>query len=226
VYAEVYGPAEKQEFSKPFLLLPRALLNVAGAKEIAELPPNLKGSEPEVQRHVLELVRPNLSPELWNRIDETVVFNRLQRENMDIITDMGLKRIADRLEESQSMTLDVSASAKSVLSEMGYDVRYGARPLKRTLTRALLNPLSRLILSGEIVSGDTVYVRTRAEAEKAQQQSKYLLGWIATNSASDNKNDVVIIRNHKAKPEEEEVEGGEEEKWDDNHLLLEERHVS
>jgi C-terminal, D2-small domain, of ClpB protein len=200
-----------------------ALFNIAGAKEIAELPPNLKGSEPEVQRHVLDLVRPNLSPELWNRIDETVVFNRLQRENMDTIADMGLKRIADRLEESQSMTLDVSASAKSVLSEMGYDVRYGARPLKRTLTRALLNPLSRLILSGEIVSGDTVYVRTRAEAEKGHEQSKFLLGWIATNSASADKNDVVIIRNHKAKPEEEEEgdDDDEEEKWNESHLLLE-----
>lgn len=174
----------------------------------------------------MELVRLNLSPELWNRIDETVVFNRLQRENMDTITDMGLKRIADRLDESQSMTLDVSLTAKSVLSEMGYDIRYGARPLKRTLTRALLNPLSRLILSGEIISGDPVLVRTRAEAEKAQQQSKFLLGWISTNAASDNKNDVVIIRNHKAKLEEEEDQEEEEEKWDASHLLLEEgRHV-
>jgi C-terminal, D2-small domain, of ClpB protein len=180
-----------------------------------------------VREHILELVRPHLSPELWNRIDETVVFNRLQRENMDTITEMGLKRIAERLHESQSMTLDVSSTAKSVLSEMGYDIRYGARPLKRTLTRALLNPLSRLILSGEIISGDTVFVRTRAEAEKAQQQSKsFLLGWSSTSAASDNKNDVVIIRNHKAKLEEEEDEDEDEEKWDENHLLLdEERHA-
>jgi hypothetical protein len=132
---------------------------------------------------------------------------------MDVIAEIGIKEIAKRLDEGQNMTLDVSENAKSVLAERGYDVRYGARPLKRTLNRELLNPLSRLLLEGALVEGDTVLVRTRVEAEMHQRQSGSELGWISSNPNSDDKNDVVILRNHEAKPEAEEV-------WDDDELLM------
>jgi len=185
-----------------------------GANVIAELPEHFRGSEPEVQATIMEVVRQNLSPELLNRIDETIVFNRLQRDNMDTITEIGIQEIAKRLEEGQNMTLEVSMNAKDVLAEMGYDVRYGARPLKRALARELLNPMSRLVLEGAVKNGDTVRVRTRAEAEKAQKNGEAALGWISSNEASDNKNDIVIIRNHEMTVEEEEV-------WDDDDYLLE-----
>ena len=186
-----------------------------GAQVIAELPEHLRGSEPQVQEAIMEVVRQNLSPELLNRIDDTIVFNRLQRENMDTIADIGIQEIAKRLEEGQSMTLDVSMNAKDVLASMGFDVRYGARPLKRVLARELLNPLSRLVLEGAVKTGDTVQVRTRAEAEKAQKGGEAEFGWICSNEASDNKNDVVIIRNHEQEKEED------EKVWDDDEYLME-----
>ena len=189
-----------------------------GAHLIAELAPHLRGSEPEVAAQIMEHVRHQLSPELLNRIDDSIIFNRLQRENMDAIADIGIAEIAERLEEGQNMSLDVSPIARSVLSEMGYDVRYGARPLKRVLTKQLLNPLSHLILEGAIREGDTVYVKSRAEAEnqvKAGQSNG--LGWIAANPHSENKNDVVILRNHENTPDDDDDEGNDQE--EDSPLL-------
>ena len=185
-----------------------------GAQVISELPEHYKGSEPEVQESIMEVVRQTLSPELLNRVDESVTFNRLQRENMNDIVEIGIQEIAKRMEDGQNMTLDVSKNAKDVLAEMGYDVRYGARPLKRTLNRELLNPLSQLVLEGTVVEGDTVMVRTRAEAEKYQRETDHSFGWISSNPASDNKNDIVILRNR-------ELKEGDEEPWDDDEFLLE-----
>lgn len=185
-----------------------------GAHILSELPAELLGSEPQVQDSIMEVVRSTLSPELLNRIDETVVFNRLQRENMARIAEIGIQEIAERLEEGQNMTLDVSQNAKDVISEIGYDVRYGARPLKRTLTRELLNPLSRLVLEGSVSEGDCVKVRTRADAIKEQKITGDGFGWISSNPSSENKNDIVIIKNREPKVEDEET-------WDDNDFLLE-----
>jgi len=185
-----------------------------GAQLIAELPEHMKGSEPESVNAIMEIVRHTLSPELLNRIDDTIVFNRLQRENMDAIAAIQINEIAKRLENGQNMTLDVSESAKDVLVEQGYSVRYGARPLKRTLAKELLNPLSRLVLEGAALEGDVIKVRTRYEAEKEQKQAGGGLGWISSNPASDNKNDIVIVRNHEPPPEEEEP-------WDDEEYLME-----
>lgn len=191
-----------------------------GAHLIAELAPHLKGSEPEVAAQIMDFVRHQLSPELLNRIDDCIIFNRLQRENMDAIADIGINKIAERLEEGQNMTLDVSPIARSVLAEMGFDVRYGARPLKRVLTRQLLNPLSHLILEGAIREGDTVSVRSRAEAEKLAREGKTSgLGWVSANPYSDNKNDVVILRNH-----ENTSDDGDEEEDDAEPKSLLDRH--
>ncbi|ACI64234.1 member of the clp superfamily, large regulatory subunit, partial [Thalassiosira pseudonana CCMP1335] len=129
-----------------------------GANLIAELPPEFMGSEPVVKDKLMEVVRGTLSPELLNRIDETVVFNRLQRENMDQIARIHIDEIAKRIGDGQNMTLDVSHVALECLAEKGYDIRYGARPLKRVLNRDILHPLSRLVLEGSVLDGDTVRV--------------------------------------------------------------------
>jgi ATP-dependent Clp protease ATP-binding subunit ClpA len=177
-----------------------------GAQVISELPEQFHGSEPSVHDAIMKVVCQHFSPELLNRIDETIVFNRLQRSDMDNITDMNLRGITTRLEENQSMTLQMSHNARMVLSEMGYDIRYGARPLKRVITREILNPLSRLLLEGAVISGDTVRVQTRAEAENEQRNHGTLtntksqsLGWICSNPVSNNKNDIVVMRNHEMK---------------------------
>lgn len=168
-----------------------------GAHVLSELPAEYTGSEPPVQEAIMGVVRQHLSPELLNRIDESVLFNRLQREHMDTIADIGLQDIARRLKEGQDMELVVSDHAKSVIAEMGYDPRYGARPLKRVLARELLNPLSRLVLEQAVASGQCVKVCTRGEAQIMQKNGdqKAKLGWISRDEASSDKNDVVILRN-------------------------------
>jgi ATP-dependent Clp protease ATP-binding subunit ClpB len=201
------------------LLLVVIMTSNLGADVLAGMPEHLRGSEPQVHDAIMQVVRQSLSPELLNRIDETVVFNRLQRENMDTITDIQIKQIAKRLEAGQEMQLDVSQNAKSCLAEMGYDVRYGARPLKRVLNREVLNPLSRLLLEGAVRAGDRVLVRTRAEAEMMQKSGgdgAATRGWICSNASSNNKNDIVIVRNHPVIEDDEEV-------WDDEtgEFLLE-----
>lgn len=174
-----------------------------GAHVIADLPPHLTGTEPQVQESIMEVVRETLPPELLNRIDEIVPFSRLQRENMQDIAQIGLRGIADRLEEGQNMTLDVSQLALECISEKGYDVRYGARPLQRVLARDVLNPLSRMVLEGGVVDGDTVNVKTRGEAEKLEKKEGTSFGWIGSAKDSSDKNDIVVMRNRLVESESE-----------------------
>jgi ATP-dependent Clp protease ATP-binding subunit ClpB len=94
----------------------------------------------------------------------------------------------------------------------GYDVRYGARPLKRVLNKDILNPISRLVLEGSVLDGDTVRVRTRGEAKSVAKISDEPVTWISSNGDSGldgDRNDIVVLRNHPA------TMGEEEEAWDD-----------
>ena len=189
-----------------------------GANVIADLPAELTGSEPEVKDTIMGVVRGTLSPELLNRIDETVVFNRLQRENMDAIARIHVAEIANRLADGQNMTLDVSQIALEALAEKGFDVRYGARPLKRVLNKDILNPLSRLVLEGSVLEGDTVRVRTRGEAKSIAKISEDPISWISSDGHSDDeegdRNDIVVFRNQPP------TMGDEEETWDDGQDYL------
>lgn len=112
-----------------------------GAQVISELPSHLKGNELSVQESIMNVIRKTLSPELINRIDETVIFNRLQREHMDQIAEINIEQIRHRLSKNQDMTLAVSQVARACIAEHGFDIRYGARPLKRALAKEILNPL-------------------------------------------------------------------------------------
>ena len=111
-----------------------------GSDVIANLPGNKLGSEPEVVDQVMDIVRRQLSPELLNRIDETVLFNRLQPEHMADIVDIQLEKLKARAYDGPKLILDIDDDVKSKLGEMGYDVRYGARPLKRAVQQYGLNP--------------------------------------------------------------------------------------
>jgi ATP-dependent Clp protease ATP-binding subunit ClpB len=188
-----------------------------GANVIADLPPELTGSEPSVRDVLMEVVRGTLSPELLNRIDETVVFNRLQRENMGQIAKIHLDEISKRLKDGQNMTLDVSVAAMECIAEKGYDVRYGARPLKRVLARDILNPLSKQILEGSVREGDTVKVRTRGEGQ-LMAKSNPTVTWVSSNDSlgEEDRNDILILRNHECN-----LASSDEETWDDDEYLLE-----
>jgi len=177
-----------------------------GAQVISELPSHLKGNEPSVKESIVDVVRKTLSPELINRIDETVVFNRLQREHMDQIAEINIEQIAERLDKNQDMALEVTEAARACIAERGFDVRYGARPLKRALANEILNPLSKAILEGEVRENDVVCVSTRGEALKLKD-GKARLGWVTgADHRSKDRNNVVILKNHEPYAEDDALE--------------------
>merc|ERR1719333_184769 len=189
-----------------------------GAKLITDLPSNLMGNEPAVKESIMNVIRGKLSPELLNRIDETVVFNRLQRDQMDRIAEINIEEIAKRLESNQSMNLDVTNAARACIGDLGYDIRYGARPLKRALTSEILNPLSKAILEGYIRENDLIHVTTRGEAINFKKSGKAQLGWVTAREKSTDRNDVVILKNHQAYSNEKDLDYSSSEE-DDNHYV-------
>jgi ATP-dependent Clp protease ATP-binding subunit ClpB len=113
------------------------------------------GSEDDV----MEAVRLHFRPEFINRIDEIVVFHSLDREHLRSIIDIQLSRLARRLED-RKIRLELTDAARDLLIEEGYDPAYGARPLKRTIQRKLLDPLALKVLEGQFGEGDTIRIGT------------------------------------------------------------------
>jgi len=111
----------------------------------------------EIRPMVMEVVRGSFRPEFLNRLDETILFRRLSREHMNGIVDIQLERLQDRL-QARSITMQLDEAARQWLADQGYDPVYGARPLKRTIQRALENPLAQAILEGRIDDGDEIQV--------------------------------------------------------------------
>jgi ATP-dependent Clp protease ATP-binding subunit ClpB len=107
---------------------------------------------------VMEALRAQFRPEFINRLDEIVVYHRLERDDIRNIVDIQLRDLALRLKK-KDLTLDVSDAAKNLLGELGWDPAFGARPLKRAIQKNLEDGLAKRLLSGEFVPGDTVYVR-------------------------------------------------------------------
>ena len=106
---------------------------------------------------VLEVVRQSFRPEFLNRIDETVVFRRLGREEIAAIVEIQLRRLRERLGR-RGCSLVVSEAAMRCIAELGWDPQYGARPLKRAILKNLEDPISIRLLGGEFTSGDTIAV--------------------------------------------------------------------
>jgi ATP-dependent Clp protease ATP-binding subunit ClpB len=111
----------------------------------------------ELRQQLHELLRKTIRPEFLNRIDEIVLFKPLLKSEIRKIVDLQLERVQKMLNEKE-IILSVSNEAKDWLAQLGYDVTYGARPLKRVIQKYLINPLSQELLSGNFVDGDTVKV--------------------------------------------------------------------
>ncbi len=111
----------------------------------------------EMRRDLTELLRQTIRPEFLNRIDEIVLFKPLLKSELTGIVDIQLARVAGMLEE-KNLSLEVTLKAKEFLIQRGYDVSYGARPLKRVIQKYLINPLATEILMGAFLPGDTVTV--------------------------------------------------------------------
>jgi len=111
----------------------------------------------ELRQQMHDLLRKTIRPEFLNRIDEIVLFKPLSRLEIRKIVDIQLKRVQKMLKDKE-ITLDVSDEAKDWLAQLGYDVNYGARPLKRVIQKYLINPLSQELLANNFVEGDTIKV--------------------------------------------------------------------
>ena len=115
-------------------------------------------------RHSLtDLLRKTIRPEFLNRIDEVVLFKPLTRKEIRKIVDIQLRYVQKMLAQKE-ITLEVDDEAKDWLAKLGYDVTYGARPLKRTIQKYLTNPLSQELLMGNFGDGDTIHVSQSADA--------------------------------------------------------------
>jgi ATP-dependent Clp protease ATP-binding subunit ClpB len=109
------------------------------------------------RRRVTDALREHFRPEFLNRIDEIIFFHALDREHMKKIIDIQLAGLTKRLEE-RKIRVQLTDAAREQLVREGYDPTYGARPLKRTIQRRVLDPLAMRVLEGEFVEGDAVEV--------------------------------------------------------------------
>jgi ATP-dependent Clp protease ATP-binding subunit ClpB len=116
-----------------------------------------------VKDQVMEVVKRSFRPEFLNRVDDIILFHRLMRLHMGSIVEIQLARLAKLLSE-RKISVELSAEAKALLAEKGYDPAYGARPLKRVIQKAVQDPLAEEILSGRVKDGDTVKVDVQAGA--------------------------------------------------------------
>jgi ATP-dependent Clp protease ATP-binding subunit ClpB len=129
----------------------------AGSHFIAEAATRAHGEglDEGTKRMVLEALRAQFRPEFLNRVDEIIVFHSLSKGEMRTIIDIQLRGLMKRLEE-RKIRVELSDKAKDLLIEEGYDPTYGARPLKRTIQRRVLDPLAMRVLQGEFREGDVV----------------------------------------------------------------------
>jgi ATP-dependent Clp protease ATP-binding subunit ClpB len=117
-----------------------------------------EGQDTEAVRdQVMAIVRASFRPEFLNRVDEIILFHRLQKSDMARIVDIQMKRLA-RLLEERKITVKLEPAARDWLAEKGWDPAYGARPLKRVIQKSVQDPLAEMILSGRIKDGEKVVI--------------------------------------------------------------------
>lgn len=128
-----------------------------GAQRILETPTDERNSE-QLKKLVMEEVLVHMRPELLNRIDETVIFNALQKNVIEKIVSIQIAKLAQRLMTQQHMNLEVNADVIAKIANEGWDINFGARPLKRALQDLVEVPLAMELLEGKFLEGDTIIV--------------------------------------------------------------------
>jgi ATP-dependent Clp protease ATP-binding subunit ClpB len=117
-----------------------------------------EGQDTEAVRdQVMAIVRASFRPEFLNRVDEIILFHRLQKSEMARIVDIQMVRLGKLLEE-RKITVKLEGNAREWLADKGWDPAYGARPLKRVIQKSIQDPLAELLLSGKIKDGETVAI--------------------------------------------------------------------
>ncbi|MGH1445266.1 MAG: ATP-dependent chaperone ClpB [Cognatishimia sp.] len=153
------GQGRTVDFKQTLIILTSNL----GAQALSQLPEGADAAD--ARRDVMDAVRAHFRPEFLNRLDETIIFDRLARADMDGIVDIQLGRLLKRL-AARKISISLDEAAKTWLADEGYDPVFGARPLKRVIQRALQNPLAEMLLGGEITDGETIPVTATEEGLK------------------------------------------------------------
>jgi len=150
------GHGRTVDFKQTLIVLTSNL----GSQALSQLP---EGSDSSAaRRDVMDAVRAHFRPEFLNRLDETIIFGRLTRADMDGIVTIQMRRLERRL-ASRNITLELDEGARKWLADEGYDPVFGARPLKRVIQRSLQDPLAEMILAGDVKDGDTLTVTAGAD---------------------------------------------------------------
>ncbi|UWR33969.1 ATP-dependent chaperone ClpB [Sulfitobacter sp. W027] len=150
------GQGRTVDFKQTLIVLTSNL----GAQALSQLPDG--GHMAQAKRDVMDAVRAHFRPEFLNRLDETIIFDRLGRKDMDGIVTIQMARLLKRL-AGRKITLDLDDAARKWLADEGYDPVFGARPLKRVIQRVVQDPLAEMLLAGDVKDGDTVTVRAGAD---------------------------------------------------------------
>ena len=129
----------------------------------------------ELRSKLFDLLKATIRPEFLNRIDEIILFKPLTEGEIRLIVDLQLASVQRMLQHNQ-MSMEVDTDVKDWLGKLGFDINYGARPLKRTIQKYITNPLSERLLNGEFLPGDDIHVKMKGEGqidfEKAKGGSK------------------------------------------------------
>lgn len=145
------GQGRTVDFTNSLIILTSNL----GSQRIAALP---DGADVEEARHeVMDVVRGHFRPEFLNRLDEVILFHRLDQSHLGGIVDIQLDILAGRLSD-RKIGLKVEQPAREWLGRVGYDPVYGARPLKRAIQRYVQDPVAELILKGDVSDGQAIHV--------------------------------------------------------------------
>ncbi|NRA99494.1 MAG: ATP-dependent chaperone ClpB [Rhodobacteraceae bacterium] len=171
------GQGRTVDFKQTLIILTSNL----GSQALSQLPDGADNGQ--ARRDVMDAVRAHFRPEFLNRLDETVIFDRLTRDDMDGIVDIQLQRLRKRLAD-RNIELDLDDGAQKWLADEGYDPVYGARPLKRVIQRSLQDQLAEMLLAGDIVDGQSIAVSAGSDG--------LIVGDRVSTSSREAPNDAVI----------------------------------
>ncbi len=147
------------DFKNTIIIMTSNLGSEVIAERLAALDGDLTPeAEASLRDEVLRMLKARLRPEFLNRIDETIVFHPLGRDEIGTIVGIQIEQVRRRVEESAGIMLEITDTAREWLADRGFDPVFGARPLKRVIQREVTNKLAEELLSGWIQSGQTIRV--------------------------------------------------------------------
>ena len=116
----------------------------------------------DLKMKLVDLLKATIRPEFLNRIDDIILFNPLTQKEIRAIVDIQVKYLSERLSKN-NIKLIIDSDVKDWIGKLGFDIQYGARPLKRTIQKNIANPLAEKVLEGGILSGDTIRIKLGKE---------------------------------------------------------------